>query len=603
MGPPECNWPIEIIAVANLVAVQDGDAIDGVWKRTTKHHPSRLTRDTGLDVHGFLCATIDEARRRGLLPRLVSELIQAELVDPEVLGLTRKLFPEEVWMLQAVVRDDLRSVDALPRVRHVLQAFDYVCRIDIKGVHHGSGVLVSPSLVATAAHVVESLVVRDEQGMLKARPNSHETLGVTFGYLEPGSDSGELAAVHRDWLVKGSPPAAGEPGGTVDDVTGVDPNRGPWDYALIRLAAPRNRCASVATVPLPRKPFQIHLMHHPRAQTDTRGSPMQWAEGVLDHQLGEPASPPLRFLHNAGTSPGSSGAPVLDNEWQVVALHQGGPDALQDTGPTAPAGSRRNRAVPVLTWATGLDGLERSLGDEESFLRYPFLGRGTTQRSIARARWAHAPPADRLLIVRGEPGSGLRFTKRIVTTVLAGSAVIRALDISNALADDAAEVARLLADSRSASLGEVARRSEVTTTARHVLANIGPAAARALTADGETPLWLLIDGFASAGHDTRQGVHDLVQALVAQLNVSQALRVVLIGWVDAPPPGFEQSVEDLELPTAADVVYSLTKPGERVDPLTVTAMEMALANLPATLSSVVGMARNTADGLLAKELR
>ena len=174
----------------------------------------------------------------------------------------------------------------------------------------------------------------------------------------------------------------------------------------------------------------------------------------------------MRCLHDASTLRGSSGAPVYDARWRVVALHQGGDRVLQSSADAGGLSKEsRNRAVPIRRWRDRLEEIERSVFGDVPYLTtlsnspdltpspYPVIGRRETQRRIWRAMQPHATAASRLLIIRGAPGTGLRFTKRLVREfVTARGGVMGTLNMANALNEDAAGFAERAAGALSAQL-------------------------------------------------------------------------------------------------------------------------------------------------------
>lgn len=129
----------------------------------------------------------------------------------------------------------------------------HVCRIDIlaegedRPRHAGTGVLVGPTLVATAAHVVWPLVEPCAEGTLRAKPDTVHRISMTFGdfldYVQENGQAGEgrgtPAVLHADWLPWASAPTCRERSNALFDVNnieGITAESGPWDVALIRLA-------------------------------------------------------------------------------------------------------------------------------------------------------------------------------------------------------------------------------------------------------------------------------------------------------------------------------------------------------------------------------
>lgn len=311
--------------------------------------------------------------------------------------------------------------------------------------------------------------------------------------------------------------------------------------------------------------------------------------GKLDQQIG---APPVRCLHTANTLPGSSGAPVYDDTWRVVALHQAGPRQNQSvTDPAQPADGDRNRAVPVTHWLRQLEAVERSL-DQVAQLRfleddlenvplpYPVIGRRQTQRAVQAALAPDAATQSRLLIVRGPIGSGRRFTRRLVKKLVTdANHVFGPLDLANIADLPSAAIADRILRAATGS-GTLTPASGVTTGQRDVRDTVVRAMIDQLNQFGDgRQVWLHLEGLASPQGEMSPNVLDLLSALVDQLATMRRVRLVLVGWSEKPPTGFEACVEELRMPTAEDIVDHLAPTGERLDPELVGRIDAELARL------------------------
>ena len=360
------------------------------------------------------------------------------------------------------------------------------------------------------------------------------------------------------------------------DIAGIAIPDGPWDLAVIRLAQPLELPAPPELVrEPPGQAFAIHVLHHPHGTQQT-GQPMVWSIGQLDEQLG---APPLRYLHDANTLGGSSGAPLFDQRWRIVGVHQAGARVVQDAADAAGlAAAARNRAVPIRHLCDRLDRMGPPPAEDAPRLThlqaavdltpypYPVIGRRRTQESLWRGVRPDAPAADRLLIVRGAPGTGKRFTKRLVREYVEahGGAVVT-LDLANVLTDDAASFARRIAGAMSAAMPEP-RLDGLTTAPRETRREVAPALGRTWEELARRrAVWLVLEGFAGAALDVPPAVSDVVTTIVRQLGEYPLLRLVLVGWLETPPPGLEKSIEDLLPPTADDIVTHFLPPGDKPD--------------------------------------
>lgn len=609
----------------------DWAAIDGVWDELRRGRGLHLRRDADLDGRGsrsFLYEAFAVAKARNLLEALAARLIKADLVHPPFVRALDGLLGPGPAALEAFQDGARLPVSAVLNAKGLMLAIEHVCRIDIddtRGV--GTGVLVRPTLVATAAHVIWKLLacnpdgepILRADGSLQAAPGSLKRLTLTFGDVEdylpqaaaraggPAAGgaagappppatwrlAGEVAALHENWLAWGSPATTNERSPVlfnVLNIDGIDTAIGPWDVALIRLAKPRPLPQpNLRTQQSPRQPFDVNVLHHPNGGS-AQGQPLMLSTGRIDEQLG---TPPVRVLHDANTVAGSSGAPVYDRRWRIVALHQGGARSLVPAPPVPAAQGQahqagRNRAVPVTQWCTRVEEIEKLV--EAPFLTqlltatdlspqpYPVIGRQETQRRIRAAAEPLAPLEQRLLIVRGEPGTGRRFTKRLVRELLSGLGHrIGAIDLANAVDDDAAQLARRCASALSLTSATSSEPVGLTTAQRVLRDDVVPGLVSELAALGEgQQAWLVLEGFDATG-EIVSTVRDLVLTLLRELGHTQSLRLVLAGWPEAPPPGFELAVEELTRPTPEDISLLFTLAGSEVDPALVEVATTLLA--------------------------
>jgi hypothetical protein len=606
----EGRWNDWLVALADTVRLDDPVLLDRVWEPLRQGHGLHLRRDTGREPREFVVEMLWEAHGHGLLRRLAIDLINAELVEPEFDDRLNPLVGATAFTMQMFTSTGLKPTSALVSARRLLDNCDRVCRIDIEDLHRGTGILVRPTLVATSAHVVADLV-DFRHGVLHARAGSREKLRLVFGYAEDylpelgqapprgaaglqpahddglgriGLENGEPADLHPDWLAWGSTRTAQERLGLQDvrDITGITGSDGPWDIALIRLAAPRraDRWTRLVIQP-PAGKFSIHVLHHPGRAVGAAGEPLLWSIGELDEQLGSPA---VRYLHDANTLPGSSGAPLFDDEWRVVALHQGGGRTVQDVRHVSRLpGQARNRAVPLCRWMAKLDELDGVVPylpeiRGRTGARRRVIGRRSTQDRLWRAGRPDAPAEDRLIIVRGEPGTGLRFTKLLVGAYVRrnGDGVVAVLDVANALGTDAAGFARRITGALSAELAVVGAATG-STKQNEIRTALAPRLAAQLDGlAGSRPVWLVLEGFDRAKVSDQHGIDNLLLSLIDSLSDYSTIRLVMVAWQQTVHERFARSVDDLVPPTAEDVARAFVSPGEEPDTDLLEAAGMAL---------------------------
>jgi len=212
-------------------------------------------------------------------------------------------------------------------------------RIEVGGKARGTGFLVGESLLLTNWHVVK---------------NGVDGAVARFDHkVSPGGtvvSKGRPVALASEWLVAHSPH---EP---VSVEVGADgPPAATWDYALVRLAEP------VASQGIGPDPLAGNA--DPRGHYELAGTPYDFDPSepllIVGHPDGHPmqlsyASPSgvqrtrhlSRIRYQTNTEGGSSGSPVFNREWHVVALHHA-------AGPTSVPGEFNlqsggfNQGIPI----------------------------------------------------------------------------------------------------------------------------------------------------------------------------------------------------------------------------------------------------------------
>lgn len=389
-----------------------------VWEEFRAKHGIYLRAELDADRLSFLEQALWSAIGSGHLGALLARLAEQNLTGGGMHQAATPLLGAG-FAMQSYVNGVWQPQNALINGRRLMEACDHVCRISIDGKHRGTGILIRPTIVATAAHVVAPLVGADHRCL----PNSVARLSVSFfdaDDLMPDGELGDatptLGKAHEHWLAYFSPraPGEGEALYPIDCVTGIS-GTGPWDLALLRLAEPPRPGLTghrLGQGEPPAVAFGIHVLHHP---ADAIGAPLGlvWSIGSVKHALG--GTVPLRWLHDANTDKGSSGAPCFDNNWRVVALHQAGPTAIS-------AANQNNRAVPIYPWAQEIDDLAEE-ADVTPYLTFvpnergqpqPVFGRRQLQARAWRAMTALRPGYDRALLVLGDRQSGKSFSVAIL---------------------------------------------------------------------------------------------------------------------------------------------------------------------------------------------
>ncbi len=296
-------------------------------------------------------AALDAALAARLLEVAKNVRSEAASVSPELrrafeqLGLLAETPPS----LEKIVRDSNSLLDIRNWVTRLTEIEAMVCRISLDTggglAPRGTGFLVAPDVVLTNHHVVSGVI--DESYQPKQ-------VRVQFDYhvLRDGSvDVGTIVKLHENWLIASAPhdPVDTE----VHDLT-KEPKPGNLDFALLRLArkvgaeaigdrsdAGRKKKRGwikldEGTAPNAAAGAPVFIVQHPS------GGPMKLAldtAGVIGYS---PKQRRIRYRTN--TLSGSSGSPVFDQNWDLLALHHAGdpkyPDL--DTG-------KYNEGIPIRT--------------------------------------------------------------------------------------------------------------------------------------------------------------------------------------------------------------------------------------------------------------
>jgi hypothetical protein len=272
-------------------------------------------------------ATLDDIDVTGHFaePQVVAWRTATELAvqDPpaleKIVRAANSLLPIHVWLTRAT---DIKN---------------RVCRIAVDSggalAARGSGFLVAADVVLTNHHVIAPLL----GGTYDPK---HVRAQFDHWELADGSaGAGTIVDLAKDWLIASAPH---DPIDTkVHDLT-ADPKSGNLDFALLRLArkigSEKKRgwmdlgaTASPAAAGAP-----VFIVQH------AAGKPMELAldtNGVIGYT---PKQRRIRYRTN--TLSGSSGSPVFNQDWELLALHHAGdpkyPDL--DTG-------QYNEGIPIRT--------------------------------------------------------------------------------------------------------------------------------------------------------------------------------------------------------------------------------------------------------------
>lgn len=274
---------------------------------------------------------IREFERRGLLGGLMTKVRTAHTGAPALQDLDSKLaLADTTAEEQRVVRTiglerlvrDAGFEDLNLWAGRLVTAGKKICRISYAldaGDVRGTGFLLARDLVLTNYHVMEG-VIRGKAGAA--------TVQINFGYAETeqGISAGQVVRLSADWNVASAPYSA------ADAHEGGQPEPGELDFTLMRLAQPVGDTLGWFKLQDVRPKVGdtiVFVLQHPE------GKPLKQSIGML-----RDSTTPLRLRYDADTEPGSSGAAVLDQRLELVALHHAGDPNFKTT-------ASYNQGVPI----------------------------------------------------------------------------------------------------------------------------------------------------------------------------------------------------------------------------------------------------------------
>lgn len=439
------------------------------------------------------------------------------------------------------------------------RAAQFRCRIIREGAVSGSGVLVGPSTVLTAWHVVGPAAPYSPQGPIPA-------LEVLL------SDGRRLRAT----LAEGSPCSPDE----FESRLPANDNavNALHDVALLRLSEPAGAQFGYATVsdpPVPyRRPGPLLLVHYPNGVDGGLG------EGVTERIRGLRA----RVGHTVVSADGSSGGGCFDTRRLLVGVHQGRrPD-------------NRGRFVPIerftdlIRRAIAADAAPPAMWSLDGTPRSPLVI-GRTDFLSAYAAALAPGPVRGIRVRRTDPladAAGLPFSHEMLVGLAArdqGQRVVR-VSFADRSPDVAETILRRLRDEGLAA-GQARERPGVATgesAPEAVGADVGKRAAlladQAAAAAGLT-LWLFIDEPETAFGDRQRAT---LEGFIAQALRLGSLRLVVAGYEAAPIPGTEYEPGSAPTSGAPGLMVEYVAGFDRRD--AASTLELAAAAAGAQLNAV-----------------
>jgi hypothetical protein len=467
---------------------------------------SRDLRNTAENV-------IDWADRHGELERLLAAALVSNPRNRSLLEFASELGITSTSRIEPDRLEELGTNDLAKFRERIAEIAGRLCRVEVDSPGNerrlGTGFLVGPDLLLTSAPLVAALI--EAQVPERAR--------FRFDYVQLGersvlSSGTEYRLAVTDWLV--------------DFDTSLN-------YALLRLegmpgrdpiggdkagpgAAARGWMTISPDIQPPAKGDGIIVAHHPD------GKPFHISTGsVVDHSIGQ-------LYYDVDTSPGSGGAPVFNNNLELVAIHQrGSSDRVTE--------SSEGTLLTAILDRLRTHGRGNILGVdyfEANVLRAGrvFIGRASLKDKL---RSLASPKGPRALLVNGPRGSGKSYTSQFIfdlTANLPGNRTVY-IQLGASLSYSAVDLASDIALQMGLSTQSMPSDLAIETRSRFVRQLANWLAAETMR-NRSVVWWIVIDGFEDVRLEPE--LNELIAELVwrTETNVDQ-LRMVLLGYTGEMP--------------------------------------------------------------------
>ncbi len=392
---------------------------------------------------------VEEINSRGKIAEAISRVREQTQANTRLMvALTSLLRGEELTdeNLQKLVNEYEPFLSSKAIQDYLPKLLKTVCAVAVGNPSNeilGTGFLIGPDLVMTNYHVLETYLDSDN-GKVKAN-GPGDQIFFFFDYLStpmPDVPPTQLLGVQcvtaaNDWLVHGRTKLAGD--GTSKSKPLVNKE---YDYVVVRLAKRIGGMSSSKGGGGPRGWLDL-----PQGKIDTLGSkkilvfqhpqkaPQQWDVGDFV-QLDQTGS---RVWYRVSTAHGSSGGAAIDGQGRLYALH----NATVTDAVGAPANDKLNQGVRI-DWI--IDDLQVeapvvlapkttvndssmywSLTDDPKNLR-PIIGRSGFRDVVLDMQ---QNDSTRVLIVRGEHGSGRRYSIELLRRTLGISVPVAVFSASD----------------------------------------------------------------------------------------------------------------------------------------------------------------------------
>ncbi len=324
-GPDKLRWEEAIVAAFNRQAL--GRLLLALDDSLEEYEGANdVLRD-------IVDKVVAEYVRHGRQNRLLMAVLAERPDNPDVVELARSFGATSVPKrpaLESIIRQSNSMLDMGVWLEKAVKIQQTVCRIEIPlqtgGGEFGTGFLVGPDLVVTNFHVIEPVVLTEDDPQYAGVRAAANQVTCRFDYREMSDGSRSAGTVYRlaaKWRVLLSP----------NNRFGQEPTVNELDLAVLRLARPAGTLAvgdkpeadgtergwikllDAGTPPLTRD-MPLFIVQHPKAE------PIKLAlesVSILDVDTLR-----TRVHHRTNTELGSSGSPCFDQNWNLVAVHHSG---------------------------------------------------------------------------------------------------------------------------------------------------------------------------------------------------------------------------------------------------------------------------------------
>lgn len=264
---------------------------------------------------------------QGIAPRLFLSLGEAPLRES-------RLYANNLQRMIEAFHSPLEELTWREEVAHLERR---VCQIEWNEEMLGTGFLVGPDLLLTCYHILEELF------------SGAAADGFKFWFDQKTDRKGDsvhpgvACTLAENGIIDFSPYGMDE----WNQPDSAPPQADQLDYVLLRLASPPQAAAN-ACPSTPRGWYALSMAHHPPQPGQALliggfpdGAPLRLIAD--DNACGALNENKTRLRYKAYTQPGSSGSPVFDSQWRLVAMHSG-----------AQAGNEFHQGIPMTDIASQL---------------------------------------------------------------------------------------------------------------------------------------------------------------------------------------------------------------------------------------------------------